>query len=65
MIRVQVESVKWQKIEGSSGIRRKLPVTVNEGKENLDSYVIPFRKKKKTGKKAHDLNENVLKSQPN
>ena len=65
MIRVQVESVKRRKIEGSSGTRRKLPVNVNEGKENLDPQVIPARKKKKTGKKAHDLSKNILKSQPN
>ena len=68
MIRVQVESAKRHKIEGSSSIRRRLPATANttnEGKENLDPQIIPARKKKKIGKKAHNLNKNVLKSQPN
>ena len=65
MIRVQVESAKRRKIEGSSGTRRRLPATVNTGKENFDPQVIPARKKKKTGKKSHDLNKNVLESQLN
>jgi hypothetical protein len=65
MIRVQVESVKRRKIKGSSGTRRRLPVNVNKGKENFDPQVIPARKKRKTGKKTHDLSKNVLKDQPN
>ena len=67
MIRVQVESAKRRKIEGSSSTRRRLPAvdTVSKEKENVDPQVIPARKKKKTGKKAHDLNKNVLKGQLN
>ncbi|CAB5380545.1 unnamed protein product [Rhizophagus irregularis] len=65
MIRVQVESVKRRKIEGSNGTRRKLPGAVNEGKENLDPQSIPSRKKRKTGKKEHSLSKNVLNNQLN
>jgi hypothetical protein len=64
-IRVQVESVKRRKIEGSNGTRRKLPGAVNGGKENLDPQSIPSRKKKKTGKKEHNLSTNVLNNQLN
>jgi len=60
-IRVQVESIKRRQIEGSSDTRRKL----KEGKENLDPQNIPARKKKKTGKKQHNLNKNVLNNQLN
>ncbi|PKY59630.1 hypothetical protein RhiirA4_482542 [Rhizophagus irregularis] len=63
MIRVQVESVKRRKTEGS-GRKRKLPVSVKE-KENLDPQIIPSRKKRKTSKKEHKLSRNVLKNQPN
>ena len=64
MIRVQVESVKRHKTE-SRGAKRKLPGTISEMKENLDPQVIPCRKKSKTGKKAHNLSENILKNKPN
>ena len=47
MIRVQVESVKRRKTEGSSGTKRKLPAIVNQGKENPDPQTIPSRKKRK------------------
>ena len=63
MIRVQVESVKRCKTEGS-GRKRKLPVSVKE-KENSDPQLIPSRKKRKTSKKEHKLSKNVLKNQPN
>lgn len=63
MIRVQVESVKQRKTEGS-GRKRKLPVSVKE-KENSDPQLIPSRKKRKTGKREHKLSGNVLKNQPN
>ncbi len=63
MIRVQVESVKRRKTEGS-GHKRKLPSIIKD-KENLDPKVIPDRKRKKAGKKEHNLNKNVLKNQPN
>ena len=53
MIRIQVESVKRHKIEGSNGTRRKLPGAVNGGKENSDPQSIPSRKKRKTDKKEH------------
>ncbi|GES92231.1 hypothetical protein GLOIN_2v1883854 [Rhizophagus clarus] len=47
-IRVQVESVKRRKTQGSSNKRRISVPTRNE-KENLDPQAIPARKKKKTG----------------
>ena len=62
-IRVQVESVKRRKTEGS-GRKRKLPSIIKD-KENLDPQIIPSRKKKKAGKKEHNLNKNVLNNQPN
>ena len=63
MIRVQVESVKRRKSEGS-GRKRKLPANIKE-KENSDPQVIPYRKKRTTSKKEHKLSKNVLKNQPN
>jgi hypothetical protein len=65
MIRVQVESIKRRKTETSGGRKRKLAGTISSGKENLDPQVIPARKKRKTGKKDHNLSKNVLKNQPN
>ena len=65
MIRVQVESVKRRKNEGSHGSRRKLSTIVNSGKENSDSQAIPSRKKRKTSKKEHNLSKNVIKNQLN
>ena len=58
-IRVQVESVKRRKIEGG-GTKRRLSVPVKNGKENFDPHTIPSRKKKK-GKKEHNLSKNVSK----
>jgi len=49
----------------NSGERRKLPATVCEGKENFDPQIIPVRKKKKTGKKDHNLSMHISKNQPN
>ena len=63
MIRVQVESVKRRKTEGSGGRKRKLPNTICEEKENLDPHVIPARKKKTTAKKSHNLSTNIAKNQ--
>ena len=68
MIHIQIESAKQYKIEGSSSTRRRLPATVNttnEGKKNLNPQIILIRKKKKIGKKAHNLNKNILKNQSN
>jgi hypothetical protein len=62
MIRVQVESVKRRKTEGS-GRKRKLPTMKN--KENLDPQTIPSRKTRKVGKKEHNLSKNIGKNQPN
>ena len=62
-IRVQVESVKRRKTEGS-GRKRKLPA-INKEKENLDPHTIPSRKMTKAGKKEHNLSKHVLKNQPN
>lgn len=36
-----------------------------EEKENLDPQVIPVQKKKKLGKKEHNLTKNVLNNRPN
>jgi len=58
-IRVQVESIKRRKTEGG-GAKRRLPVSIHDGKENFDPQVIPVRKKKK-GKKEHNLSKNVSK----
>ncbi|GES89782.1 hypothetical protein GLOIN_2v1883854 [Rhizophagus clarus] len=55
-IRVQVESVKRRKTQGSSNKRRISVPTRNE-KENLDPQAIPARKKKKTA----ELKELTLK----
>jgi len=63
MIRVQVESIKRRKTENSGGSKRKLPAAVNFEKENIDPQIIPARKKKKTGKKDHNLNMNICKNQ--
>ena len=65
MIRVQVESVKRRKTGGSNGARRKLSAVTSENKENSDPHAIPSRKKRKTGKKEHNLSKNVLKNQLN
>ena len=65
MIRVQVESVKRRKTEGSSGRKRKPPNTICEEKENMDPHVIPARKKKVTAKKSHNLSVHIAKNQPN
>lgn len=67
MIRVQVESVKRRKLEGSSGTKRKLPAKISGGggKENSDSQTIPSRKKRKTGKKEHNLSKNISKNRLN
>ncbi|RGB43005.1 hypothetical protein C1646_750389 [Rhizophagus diaphanus] len=59
MIRVQVESVKRRKRIGSSSTKQV------SGKENLDPQIIPNRKKRKTGKKEHNLSKNILRNQPN
>ncbi len=58
-IRVQVESVKRRKMEGG-GTKRRLSVPVHNGKENFDPHTIPARKKKK-GKKEHNLSKNLSK----
>ena len=63
MIRVQVESVKRRKTEGS-GQRRKLSSNI-KNKENLDPQMIPSRKKKSAGRKGHNLNKNIQKNQLN
>lgn len=63
MIRVQVESVKRRKTEGS-GRKRKLP-SITKDKENLDPQNIPSRKTRKAGKKEHNLSKNILKNKPN
>src|ERR1051325_370618 len=64
MICVQVESVRRHKTEESE-CKRKLPSIIKEDKENLDPQIIPNQKRKKTGKKEHNLNKNILKNQPN
>ncbi|PKY48525.1 hypothetical protein RhiirA4_464155 [Rhizophagus irregularis] len=66
MIRVQVESVKRQKTEGSGRKRKSFSITNNkENLENSDPQIIPGRKTKKIGKKEHNLSKNVLKNQLN
>jgi len=65
MIRVQVESVKRRKTERSGGGKRKISATIREGKENIDPQIIPTRKKKKTGKKEHNLSAHIAKNQTN
>ena len=57
-IRVQVESVKRQR---SGGKKRESP----KEKENLDPQIIPSRKKKKTGKKKHNLSLHIAKNRTN
>jgi hypothetical protein len=63
-IHVQIESVKRRKKEGNN-TRRLLSVSTNEDKENFDLHVIPAQKKRKTGKKDHNLSKNVLNNRPN
>ena len=58
MIRVQVESIKRRKTGGKI---QKLP----EEKENIDPQVILTRKKKKTGKKEHNLSVHISENQAN
>ncbi|RIA99873.1 hypothetical protein C2G38_2236966 [Gigaspora rosea] len=53
---VQVESIKQRKVKGG---------TKNKENAMLDSQAIPARKKKKTGKKVHNLGKNISKNQPN
>jgi hypothetical protein len=65
MIPVQVEFIKRRKTEKSGGRKRKLPAIVNEEKENFDPQAVPARKKKKTGKKDHNLSMHIAKNQPN
>ncbi|RGB43004.1 hypothetical protein C1646_750388 [Rhizophagus diaphanus] len=38
-IRVQIKSIKRRKMEGD-GVKRRLPIPTNEGKENLDPHAI-------------------------
>ncbi|PKY55713.1 hypothetical protein RhiirA4_475356 [Rhizophagus irregularis] len=64
MIHVQVESVKRRKSEGSNGTRRKLSAIVEGEKENSDPQTIQSRKKRK-GKKEHNLSKNILRNQLN
>jgi len=61
MIRVQVESAKQRKTEGSS---RKRKLTI-KNKENCDPQTIPSRKTRKAGKKEHSLSKNIGKNQLN
>ena len=61
MIQVQTESIKRRKTERSGGRKRKLSATINEDKENFDPQIIPARKKK-TGKKGHNLSMNIAKN---
>ena len=63
-IRVQVESIKRRKTEGG-GSKQRLPVLINEDKENFDPHAIPVRKKRKTAKKEHNLCKNILSNRPN
>ena len=62
-IRIQVESIKQCKTEESERKRKLLSIIKN--KENLNPQIISSQKKKKTGKKEHDLNKNILKNQLN
>ena len=62
MIRVQVESIKRRKSNGS-GYKQKLPAI--KDKENLDTQIIPSRKKRKVDKKKHNLSENIENNQLN
>ncbi|CAG8572795.1 19278_t:CDS:2 [Gigaspora rosea] len=57
-IRVQVESIKRRSI-------KQKPVVENKENETLDPHIIPTRKKRKIGKKAHNLCINVSNNQPN
>jgi len=57
MIRVQVESVKRR-------TKRKLSAILEGEKENSDPQTIPSRKKRK-GKKEHNLSKNILRNQLN
>ena len=65
MIRVQVESVKRRKTERSGGGKQKRFATIHEGKENMDSQIIPTRKKKKIGKKEHNLSAHIAENRTN
>ena len=65
MIRVQVESVKRRKTERSGGGKRRISATIREGKENMDPQIIPTRKKKKTGKKEHNLSAHIAENRTN
>lgn len=65
MIRVQVESVKRRKTEKSGGGKRKISATLREGKENIDPQIIPTRKKRKTGKKEHNLSAHIAENRTN
>lgn len=64
MIRVQVESIKRRKTEKSGGGKRKISA-VHEEKENLDPQVIPTRKKRKIGKKVHNLSTHIAENRLN
>ncbi|GET02902.1 transposable element Tc1 transposase [Rhizophagus clarus] len=61
MIRVQVESIRRRKTEKSGSKKRELL----EEKENLDPQIIPSRKKKKTGKKEHNLSLHIDENRTN
>ena len=65
MIRVQVESVKRRKTERSGGGKRKISATIHKGKENIDPQIIPARKKKKIGKKEHNLSAHIAENRTN
>ncbi len=56
-----MKSIKKQKTEGSSS-KWRLYVFTNEGKENLNPKIIPTQKKKKMGKKDHNLSKHIMKN---
>jgi hypothetical protein len=64
MIHVQVEFIKWCKLEGSNSTKQKLSAKISEGKEkeNSDPQTISSWKKRKTGKKEHNLSKNISKN---
>ncbi|CAG8633251.1 5265_t:CDS:2, partial [Racocetra fulgida] len=43
-----------------SGSEKRKSSSVNKENDNLDPYIIPCQKKKKVGKKMHNLSKHVM-----
>ncbi|CAG8461879.1 23530_t:CDS:2 [Gigaspora rosea] len=62
---VNVRSGSAIRVQPRSGSEKRNLSAINKENEDLDSHVIPCRKKKKAGKKEHNLSRHVMANQQN